>query len=304
MLLEDPLCIGKTIGHPPVSTDEVVGFLARRGSRPVHAGGCWWYNDYGQTRVYHSFPPHRLVEPSPVELRQVFQAAPKALLLRYPGPPNGLGRPSYMLVRREPYDLRSLDQKARNQTRRGLEQCVVRHISWEELVAHGWEAHRDTVVRHGEAPPQSLGLDAGLAECPAYESWGAFVGGGMAGYIVALCVEDWAHILVHRSANAYLAARPNNALTYTVTQELLARPHLSAVNYGWESLASHDSLDSFKIGMGYAKEPVRQHAVPRPWLRPFLQPATCRLVEVVAARRPNDGKIQKLVGLLRLVGCG
>jgi len=127
------------------------------------------------------------------------------------------------------------------------------------------------------------------------------VDGYLAAYLVTLWVEDWAYILINRSANAYLRFYPNNALIFTVTQQLLSRPGISTVSYGWEPLYPLESLEHFKLRMGFAKEPVRQCIILTPWLRPLLNPVMCRAIEKVTTIRPNDHRLQRLAGLCRIV---
>jgi hypothetical protein len=160
--------------------------------------------------------------------------------------------------------------------------------------------------RHGDKgakEPVSLGLSAALAECPAYEAWGAFVDDRLAAYMVTLWVEDWAHILVERSTTALLKHYPNNALVYTVTNELLSRPGVEVVSYGWEPLsASHASLEQFKLSMGFSKEAVRQCIVLRPWLRPLANRPIRHAIGRLAAMKPDTHRLQQVAGMLRFLG--
>jgi hypothetical protein len=150
--------------------------------------------------------------------------------------------------------------------------------------------------RHGAKKTDtiSLGISEEMKECSAYEAWGAFVDEYLAAFLVTLCVEDWVYILVSRSANAYLKFYPNNALIFSVVQHFLSRPGVSAINYGWEALSPLESLDQFKLSMGFTKEPVRQCIVPAPWLKLLLNPVTCSIIEKTATYRPYDRRLQRL----------
>lgn len=285
--------------NDPIPPEDVVAFFSQNGYRVTRTASCWWYNEYHQSRVYFSFPPHRLVVPSDAEVGSVFRANPEALALRFLSPLSGQGRESFVWICRKPFDSTSPNGKSRNQIRRGLERCQVRTLTFDWLVHGGQEAHRDTMARHGQ-DSGSLGLNSRLDDCPGYGAWGAFVDDNLAAYIVTLCVEDWAHILVNRSADAYLKFYPNNALVFTVAQELLSRPGVSTVSYGWEPLASRGTLDHFKSGMGFQKEPVRQRIILRPWLRPLLNSTVCRAIAKMAGLHPND-RLQRLAGFCRIV---
>lgn len=272
--------------------------------RVVETASCSWYNDYQQDRVYQSFPPHRLITPSRVELQEVFAQAPGALALRFAGPSDAAGSNSFVWVRRAPYDIDQLSANMRSRIRRGLKRCDIRPVRFEEILAKGWEAHCDTAKRHGESVPQSLGLDEKLDDCPAYEAWGAFVGDRLAAYLVTLHVEDWAHILVNRSVTAYHKFYCNNALVFSVVKELLSRPSIAAVGYGGEGLVPSELLDRFKTSIGFSKEPVRQRIVLAPRVRPLINPLTSLPITALAGVMRNNGRLQKIAGFCRIASHG
>lgn len=287
-----------------MTTNDITSFFRTRGMRVVETASCAWYNDYQQDRVYQSFPPHRLVTPSRVELQEVFAKAPGALALRFAGPSEATGSNSFVWVRRAPYDIDRLSANMRSRIRRGLKRCDIRPVRFEEILAKGWEAHCDTAKRHGESVPQSLGLDEKLDDCPAYEAWGAFVGDRLAAYLVTLHVEDWAHILVNRSVTAYHKLYCNNALVFSVVKELLARPSVAAVGYGGEGLVPSELLDRFKTSIGFSKEPVRQRIVLAPRVRPLINPLTSLPITALAGVMRNNGRLQKIAGFCRIASHG
>jgi hypothetical protein len=174
-------------------------------------------------------------------------------------------------------------------------------MSWKELETVASEAHSDTMKRHQLNGMHSLGFGIYLEECPAYEAWGAFVGDDLAAFMVTLWVEDWVHILIQRSVSAQLKFRPNNALVFSVVKEMLSRQGVSAINYGLEPLTALESLEDFKLGMGFVKEPVCQRIVVTRWLKPLLNSATCRVVEAVASLRPDNLRLQRVAGVCRLI---
>jgi len=283
-----------------MSPEEIAAFLKKRGHRVVQTASCWWYNEYHQDHLYHSFPMHRAVNPSPEEIAELFQRIPRALGFRFVGPPQSGGFDSFIWVRRKPYDLTALNSKSRNQTRRGLERCEVKKISWDELLISARNAHQDTMGRHQQNGAGSLGFGIELGECPAYEAWGAFIDGRLAAYTVTLWIEDWVHILLQRSVTAELKFYPNNALVFSVVSELLSRPGVTAVSFGLESLVSLDSLEHFKSGMGFTKEPVNQHFVLARWARPLLNPVTGGSINLLASLLPGNLRLQKVAGIYRI----
>ncbi len=283
-----------------MSLEEIISFFAKRGHRVLQTSSCWWYDEYRQNRIYNSFPPHRLIEPTREEIAQVFRRAPSAFAIRFIGPRRSQRDESFIWVRRRPYDLTDLSSKSRNQTRRGMERCQVKRLSWDELVVLASEAHGDTMKRHGTNGAESLGFDVQLSECPAYEAWGSYIDGDLAAYAVILKVEDWVHILLHRSVTAHLKLRPNNALIFCMVKELLSSGNVSGVGYGLQPLTALDSLEHFKLGMGFAKEPVCQRIIMAPWLKLLLNPITSWPIEMVANLFPRVSRLQKVAGICRI----
>lgn len=280
--------------------EEIVSFFASRGHRVVQTASCWWYNEYRRDRMLQSFPIHRQVNPSADEMAEVFSNFPKALGFRFITSEQSKGQKSFIWAIRRPYELSGLSANNRSHIRRGLKRCQVRSMSFAELEQLGREAHDDTMKRHDVAA-FSLGFDRSLQNCSAYEAWGAFVEGHLASYMVTLWVEDWVHILVNRSVSSYLKFYPNNAMIFSVVSELLERPGVSAVSYGLEPLNGLESLEHFKLGMGFVKEPVCQRIVVARWLKPLLNTVTCRTIEAVASISRRNLRLQKAAGVCRLI---
>jgi len=284
-----------------MNPEDITAFFESRKHRVVKTASCWWYNEYHQDRIYQSFPIHRLIDPGQEEIAELFRNARGALGVRFIGPVKSRGQQSSIWVCRKPYDLSVLSAKSRNQTRRGLENCQVRKMSWKELETIASEAHADTMKRHQLNGERSLGFGSYLKECPAYEAWGAFVGDDLAAFMVTLWVEDWVHILIQRSVSSHLKSRPNNALVFCVAKELLSRPGVSAISYGLEPLTVLESLEDFKLGMGFVKEPVSQRIIVARWLKPLINSVTCRVVETAASWRPHNPRLQKVASICRMV---
>ena len=285
--------------EPIYSAQSIVDYYQQRGLKIVQTSSCWWYNEFRRKRMYYAFPPHRIITPTSEEIRTLFHALPDTLVLRFLSPSTSSGTPSFIWTCRNPYDLTTLESKARNQVRRGRERCQIRSLTIDDLLRLGWQAHSDTMRRHGHES-FSFGLNAEMKNCSAYEYWGAFVGDDLAAYLVTLWVEDWVHILINRSADIHRKLYPNNALLFTVVQELLARPGVSTISYGWESLEPHESLEHYKASMGFEKLPVRQRMIFRPWVGVFLNPAVCKILANVFALRLNNSRWQRLAGFFRI----
>ena len=74
---------------------------------------------------------------------------------------------------------------------------------------------------------------------------------------VTFAMGDVVHILLQRSARCELGTYPNNALTFSMSEQLLKRPEMRTLFYGLRPLAAGDSLDHFKTGMAFRQIAVR-----------------------------------------------
>jgi hypothetical protein len=283
-----------------MTPEAIVSFFVSRGHHVVRTASCWWYEEQRHSRLYYSFPTHHMIDPSREEIAEFFSQAPRAVGVRYLESAPEDRAQSFVWIRRGPYDLDALPGKARNQTRRGMEACEVRRLSWDELIANAQKAHTDTMSRHENKQSGTLGFDVELARCSAYEAWGAFVGDDLAAYLVTLSIEDWVHILIHRSMTEHLKSRPNNALVFSVVKELLSRPGVSTISYGLEPLNTNESLDHFKLAMGFNKEAVCQRVVLAPRLKFVVNSITARPIEALAGLLRNNARLQKMAGLCRM----
>lgn len=282
---------------------EVIEQLREQGREVVEAGGCWWYNAYGQRRVLFAFPPHRLVSPTEVEVDGIFRQVPSAWALRHICAAAPEAASSCLWVRRRPYTIETLSANHRSKVRRGLKQCEVRPISFDELAASSHRAQSDTRRRHGRSEA-AFGVSEAMRRSSAWQAWGAFVDGELAAFVVTLEVEGQVHIQVNRSTSALLKHYPNNALIFRVTEEALARPAIEAVCYGWESLTRQESLEQFKLGMGFEREPVGQRMVLAPRLRPLWNPVSRALLRGLLLLAPRNPRLQSIAGAARLIGTG
>ena len=96
---------------------------------------------------------------------------------------------------------------------------------------------------------------------------------------------------------------PNNALTYFLTEEMLVKRGLREVTYGIESLEETKSVDSFKLSMGYEKQPIRQKIVFRPLIDLALRtPGIGRAVQWMGTRKGAPSYWRKAYGLLNFAG--
>ncbi|MFP7753270.1 hypothetical protein ACLG6S_01190 [Thermodesulfobacteriota bacterium B35] len=283
-----------------MSTNGYAAFLRSLGHNVRKEGEHFWFNVH--PRVYMSFPFQHSIAASEVPEKKILGR--DGLVLRHSCPLTE-GRASYRLAINTPdYTLNSLKGKARNQTRRGLERCSVREMDFVELLEEGIVLNRETLLRQGRK------IDAGFesywrkyfrqaAAAEGAHAWGAFCEGLLAAYLVAFTMEDVSHILIVRSRRSLLSKYPNNALLYTYLETMLGGSSIREVSIGLESLQlGMETLDRFKLGMGFQKLPVGQRIVLSPCLKPLGYSLIGRFTITVAERLGNE-HLLKFAGMLR-----
>lgn len=276
-------------------------FFERLGHRVVQIESAHWYNAHRY--FYASFPFHRLVKPGANELSRLFTGF--CVGVRYFGPPEGLGRLSYaFLCRDRCYDLDLLSPNTRSKVRRGLKHCTVEQLEPKYVRMHGKAAHDDTLrrIRIRDPYPWEVYWQA-VEESDCVEVWGALTGKDLAAYIVAILADGCCQIMVARSSSDFLRFYPNNALLFTVVQNMLSRPEMEQIWFGAESFEDVSGTDHFKLSMGFVKAPIRQRVVFHPLLRPALcNPLVIRAVCGLARRLPQSEFWRKLNGITPFVG--
>lgn len=285
-----------------MSTEGFVKFLHEMGHTVRREGGAYWYNS--SPRIYMSFPFQLEIDPKSLDIRNVIGR--DGFAARFPCAPN-VGRPSYRLVCDTPdYGLSSLSQKARNQTKRGLERCEVRPVESDKLLTHGIRLNRDTMERQGRKIAK--GFDeywmkyfSAAMKAEGADIWGAFVEGELAAYLVSFRMNRCAHILIVRSDSRHLNVYPNNALLFNYIRQTLGRGDVEQVSIGFESLQQRlESLDHFKSGLGFRKVETGQRIELAWWLKLFLRkPLAARLCGLIHSKAAKDERFAKLSGMLQ-----
>ncbi len=265
-------------------------FWERQGCRVIETNSCYWFNS--QPLSFASIPYHRVVDPPRTEIAEVFFRGP-ALAVRFLAGPAENGQSGGLFVRsKEPYDLSSLQKKARNQTRRGLEHCRVERMEFSDLAQRGHKLNVGTFFRQGRSPTTMTEAKWALycsaaARHSDFEAWVALVAGQWAALLVTALVEDVLTILHQSSAGDHLAYYPNNALVFEVTRRKLNDARVRLVSYGLLGLTDNGSLEHFKLGMGFSLQPLRDQVVINPVLKPFMDLGGRRWVEWRHRRRPD-----------------
>jgi hypothetical protein len=278
-------------------------FLARQGHRIVKTETCHWYD--ARPGFYFYFPYHRLIAPSPEELRHILRDQ-RCIGVRFFTPMEDRGKPSYTLVCSDKgYDITSVDAHfARRQTRRGLETFKIEQLSFTDLAILGNMLNADTLLRQGRNP-HTWGDRQWKVYCQAteglagFEAWGAFADGKLASFMMGFQMEDHWTILHQSSATEYLRSYPNNALVFAVTKLKLALPEVNTVSYGPQSLDAPESLDTFKFRMGYQQRPMKQKIVFNPLIEPFIGRAAHKCAQLAVRVRPQSDLLRKLEAIIR-----
>lgn len=278
-------------------------FLSRQGYHIVKTESCYWYDAH--PAFYFYFPYHKLINPNDDELKRVFWGS-RCTGMRFFTPMDCIGKSSYMLVCSDKnYDLTSVDAKtARRQTRRGLENFEIKQFGLDELAKLGHVLYSDTLIRQGRNPliwterkwkeycKATEGLDG-------FEAWGAFSHGKLSSFMMGFQMEDHFTILHQCSATEYLRGYPNNALVFSVTRLKLALSEVNTVSYGPESLDAPESLDTFKLRMGYQQRPMKQRIIFNPLIGPFVGGLLHKSVRLAVMANPQSDTLRKIEGIIR-----
>ena len=290
-----------------VTGQAYAGFLQALGHRVVQTPTAHWYD--ASRWVAMSAPPNRVYAPAPDELRSVMRGL-ACIGVRFAAPLPGPGTPSYQIVCDNPnYGFETLSANVRSKVRRGLKRCRVEAVSCAVAATAGRQAHADTVGRQRRVG----GLDglrwerfwSAAAATPGIEVWGAWCDEDLAAFLVSVTFEDCVEFLLARSRSEHLGAYPNNALLFTVTEEMLGRRRVGRITFGLESLEAVGPLDQFKFGMGFRAEPLCQRVVLHPLVRTALRAAPVRGAFGRWAKRREDSVFwRKAAGLLRFAEDG
>jgi hypothetical protein len=183
--------------------------------------------------------------------------------LHYSVEPGGQGKASHSyFVRDRDYDFKNLQPRIRSKTRRGLENCQVRPMSFDELQRLGMPLNLDTLARQRRDDPIFSDPDRWARFCQAGEqvegaqAWGAFVSGELATYATLFQVGGVMSIVYQNSRTSLMKLHSNPALTFTVTQTMMRTPGVEAVCYGPKWLTTTKGLTEYKRHMGFDEEPV------------------------------------------------
>jgi hypothetical protein len=235
--------------------------------------GVWIGPSHG---FFNRVPLYEMAPPGKDELRGLFRQ-PSTLGVHYAAEPGSRGRTSHnYFVRRRDYDLTTLNSKGRWSVRKGLRNCRVRPMGFDELQRLGMPLNLDSLARQGRDDPTFSNPDRWALLCQAGEQvdgvhvWGAFCADELAAYIIFMRLGAVVNLIYHNSRADMMQFHPSSALFFSVTQEMMQTEGVEAVYNGSEWLTTGTGLDRFKQRMGFDKEPVVFAVKLRPILKRLL----------------------------------
>ena len=277
-------------------------FLTKMGHKVVRTKSSWWFQSAGG--IYAQFPWHETISPDAAEINSLLGMSGTAV--RYSCPLDD-GRPSHFYVQDDPdYAIEKLSSNTRSKVRRGLKRCEVRQVSFDELQKHdAAELSRETMQRQN----RTIGSDhdarwqrhfEAAAETESMEAWAAFNDGKLASWLIACRFDNCINISILRSRRSLLSNYPNNALLFEYLQQSIQRDNVAMVSFGWESIRPElDSLDDFKLSMGFQKRSMGQRIELNRFVRPLLRGRILQSLEGVAIRRSNRERFALIAGMLK-----
>ena len=204
----------------------------RQGVRGHCHDGVWWREPF----PFYAKPMFEFRELAPGSARPSFRKAPLGYSHHVPDPALGNRSLPYMILHEAElrgFGLESLSSKKRNQVRKGLKHCEVALI--QDIERH-LEAIRGIYIsqsmRHTEQheipkTPPSFYVDHAsqwrerelryLTTC-GRETWGAFIDGRLAGFIVSPQIEGVRIIEKAKCHTDFLSFNVNDALYFTVLE--------------------------------------------------------------------------------------
>jgi len=247
-------------------------FAAAQGVRLHETESSLWFE---KRRFFlDSVPPHRRIRLRPGEAQGLFRRG--AAVVRYTCE-EAQGSPSFEFICDDKnFGFDSLASEARRRVRRGLANCDIRSVDFALLAREACAINRSVLARHNRATAflrdeaqwkSYMALCEQLSNVGAY---GAFVDGRLCAFAVTILIEDYCYLFHTHAHSDYLKYSPMNALCFTITKEMLARPDVACVSQGLESFVRRPGLESFKMGMGYRKRPIGRNILVNPLLRPLL----------------------------------
>lgn len=277
-------------------------WLRRQGHSVVKTKNSYWFD--ASPRVYQAFPYNWVIQPTEEELLSLLREK-RALALRYSTTLNyPVGCISYHTVCDHPkYTLNNLSGRSRQNVRKGLKNCSIKQLSFEYMAKNGWLLENDTASRQGRNTminkDQWRRRYLAAADLPGFETWGALVDDRLVAALLIVQIEDCYEIISQQSLRTYLKKRVNHALTFEVTQELMKRNGTRFIHYGVQSLDAPETVDEYKILLGYRAKAVRQRVVFHPMVAPLFNKFSYEVVRWIRGGMHKNVFMRKSEGFMR-----
>ena len=278
-------------------------FMKRRGFTVRKMGGLYCYSV--NRFMWQTFPYHKAIEPTKEDLREAFRAS-GPVGIRFTVPVSAPGKDSYYVACADKnYYMKGFSQNFRHNTKRGIARCRVERVDFDFLYDKGQVLQVDTLVRQGRDTgifdlKKWRAYCTAAKELPGFEAWGSFVEDELTAFLVTFKMDECMVYILQRSLKKHLSSYPNNAITHVVTKDALSRPDVDIVSYGLKSLHAPESLDDYKIGMGFVKMPVRERVAINPLYRPVFNGFTGALLSRLARNRDSEAW-KKMSAMLELI---
>lgn len=277
-------------------------WVLRQGHKLYRSASSYWFEAGPHT--YQAFPYHWVINPQPGELEEVLKRC-KAVALRCSTPANSAcGYPSYHVVQDDKnYNLCNMHKTTRRNVRCGMKRFKIEEISIQEYADSSWQLQIDTVERQkrDEFIPEMEWRRRyrAAADLPGFYAWGAVGDGKIVATMFAFISEGCCQLISTQCDRAYLKSKVNNALAFVATRDVFENKSAEYVFYALQSLDAPDSVDEFKLRMGFKIKPVRQRVVIHPKLRPLANTFSYRCIKALLKPMPGNQFLSKGAGVLK-----
>jgi hypothetical protein len=254
--------------------NQYCAFLKLMGHRVVQTPSSLWVNI--RPGIFQPAPPSCLNNIPLAEVRDVLKST-NAVACRWFSPKCGSKSSRNILyTAKPPYDLSCLHQKARNQTRRGLERVAVRLMEpSEETLRLAYPVYIDNVKRLNLFKNEKQIADKWGTWCNTLriarcvDLWCAWHDQTIVAFTVAVRTPWGMELVLQRSARNALDLYPNNALVYTAIRHAFEQGS-PLVSFGLGAFGGEkDSLHHFKKNMGFNDQQLDEHYAWHTLVRPL-----------------------------------
>ncbi|HOW71201.1 MAG TPA: GNAT family N-acetyltransferase [Phycisphaerae bacterium] len=205
-----------------------------------------------------NLPPLDDIYPTREDIRQVFKRGAWAVRFCTTGPWEPLSQE--FVLKASPYDLSVCKQKARNQVRASMSRCAFQSPSEAELIEKGLEINLQTAARHRSKndflvePEKWRRYMAAILAMADVHPYAAYVNDALVAYLLLVVVGE-RFVIIHPFMNAAASKQyPMNGLLFHAINDARQKRGPLPVSYGFGSMWNIESLDRFKMAMGF--EPI------------------------------------------------